>query len=454
MIVPPRPERDAERVAALHGYALLDTPGEPDFDDLAGLAALICGVPIAAVSLVDAERQWFKANIGLEAAETPRDVAFCAHAIAGTGVFVVPDAAADDRFAGNPLVTGGPMIRFYAGAPLVNRDGHALGTLCVIDREPRELGEERIAALAAIARQAVSLMELRRQAQALRTLVAEREATQRARDELEGQLRHAQRLQSVGTLAVGLANEVEAPMQVVAENLRFVERAALSLLGLLGGTLNPTRSVQELIGRLTAADLPFIESQLPRSLARCHDGIARVIRLIEAMQRFSGSPGDMAVTDLNQCLRDTLRVCEHDYRYVADVVTELDELPPVLANSGDMNQVFRNLIVNAAQAIEHTGRRGRIAVRTKCVDGRAVIRIEDNGCGIEDAIRERIFDPFFTTRADLDAAGQGLSIAHSIVVRRHGGSMNFESIAGLGTRFIVSLPLNGPAELAGPGEPA
>ena len=141
---------------------MLDTPEEDEFDDIARLAAHICGTPIALVSLVDAKRQWFKARVGVEARETPRDMAFCAHAILGSDTLVVGDAAKDERFAENPLVTGDPLIRFYAGAPLITPMGHALGTLCAIDRRPREMEPSALDALAALARQVVVILEHRR----------------------------------------------------------------------------------------------------------------------------------------------------------------------------------------------------------------------------------------------------------------------------------------------------
>jgi CheY-like chemotaxis protein len=153
---------EAERLQALCDYGVLDTLPEQAYDDIAGLAALVCHAPIALVSLVDDRRQWFKARFGLSAPETPRELAFCAHTIQQGDLLVVPDAAADPRFASNPLVTGDPRIRFYAGAPLTTPDGHNLGTLCVLDRSPRTLTALQREALRALARQAMAQLELRR----------------------------------------------------------------------------------------------------------------------------------------------------------------------------------------------------------------------------------------------------------------------------------------------------
>lgn len=163
MIKPQKPANETQRLAALQRYAILDTPPDSAFDDLTAIAGAICATPMSTVSLIDAERQWFKGRRGLEAEETPRDLAFCAHAILEPEkVLVVPDARDDARFQGNPLVTGDPNIRFYAGAPLVTPDGYPVGTLCVLDDQPRELAPFQIKALEALSRQVTHLMELRR----------------------------------------------------------------------------------------------------------------------------------------------------------------------------------------------------------------------------------------------------------------------------------------------------
>ena len=159
----PLPANEADRIATLQALQLLDTAAEQSYDDLTMLAAMICDTPIALVSLVDSDRQWFKSRVGLDAVQTPRELAFCAHAILNPDeLLMVPDATQDSRFAGNPLVADGPKIRFYAGAPLVTPEGHAIGTLCVIDRKPHTLSEDQQAALHALARQTMAQMELRR----------------------------------------------------------------------------------------------------------------------------------------------------------------------------------------------------------------------------------------------------------------------------------------------------
>ena len=177
MIPATAPQNEPERLGALREYEILDTEAEEKFDDLTLLARHICDTPIALISFVDADRQWFKSRIGLTTSQTPRAVSFCGHAILEEDVMVVPDTAADERFADNPMVTGAPGIRFYAGAPLLTSTGYALGTLCVIDRKPRELTAEQLDALRALARQVVAQLELRRR------LKRERQEAKEAIDE-------------------------------------------------------------------------------------------------------------------------------------------------------------------------------------------------------------------------------------------------------------------------------
>ena len=163
----PVPRNEAKRLKVLWQYDVLDTVPEEVFDDLTELAAYICEAPIAMISLIDEDRQWFKAKVGVSVNETCRDISFCAHAIVNEGLFVVPDASRDERFKHNPLVTADPRIRFYAGAPLITPDGHAMGTLCVLDKVPRALRPEQEKALRVLAHHVMTQLELRRHAREL-----------------------------------------------------------------------------------------------------------------------------------------------------------------------------------------------------------------------------------------------------------------------------------------------
>lgn len=178
----PIPKNDARRIKVLWQYEILDTVPEEVFDDLTELAARICEAPIALITLVDENRQWFKSKVGVSINETSRDISFCGHAIEQSDLFIVPDATLDKRFAENPLVKSDPKIRFYAGAPLITPDGHALGTLCVIDKVPRELRPDQKQALRVLARHVMTQLELRRHS---RELARAHEAHEQVESELK-----------------------------------------------------------------------------------------------------------------------------------------------------------------------------------------------------------------------------------------------------------------------------
>ncbi len=214
------PSNESERLRTLKLLKILNTDAEEDFDDLTRLAAQICGVPISAVSLIDTNRQWFKSKVGLSVSETPRDAAFCAHTILKNELFIVPNAANDERFAKNPLVTGDPNIRFYAGAPLVTEEGHALGSLCVIDTVPRELRSEQKEALVSLARQTMNLISLRWRASELSAANDDLNREISKREEAEKNLRLLDR--AIAAISEGiLISDVQSDNKIIYANDSF-----------------------------------------------------------------------------------------------------------------------------------------------------------------------------------------------------------------------------------------
>jgi GAF domain-containing protein len=192
------PVPDAERLAALEKYAILDTEPEHAFDDLTLLASYVCKTPIALISLIDEDRQWFKSKVGISLSETPREVAFCSIAIQQSDVMVVPDTLKDERFRNNPLVVSEPRIRFYAGAPLITEEGYALGTLCVVDQKPREFGPDQKEALGALSRLVLAQLEFRRNLMLLKEVLTDRTETEHERE------RELVKLQQTLTRVLGL----------------------------------------------------------------------------------------------------------------------------------------------------------------------------------------------------------------------------------------------------------
>ncbi|MBA4284882.1 MAG: hypothetical protein C0434_05055 [Xanthomonadaceae bacterium] len=279
----------------------------------------------------------------------------------------------------------------------------------------------------------------------------------REQRKLELDLRQAQKLESLGQLAAGIAHEINTPMQFVGDNLHFIHES----FDALGKVVDAGIAIRE--GRLAAeafdstlaeADVEFLRRRVPRAIDRSIEGVHRVAGIVEAMKRFSHPRSELAEVDVNASLADALIVAHNQYKYLADVVTDYGALPRILAHGSDLNQVFLNLLVNAAHAIEAhgDGRRGTISVRTDRVGDQVRVRIGDTGTGIPEAIRQRVFDPFFTTKAVGKGTGQGLAIARNVVVDRHHGSLDFDTEVGVGTTFAIRLPVAGPGTLPPDGE--
>jgi PAS domain S-box-containing protein len=275
---------------------------------------------------------------------------------------------------------------------------------------------------------------------------------------LEGQLAQAQKLESIGQLAAGIAHEINTPIQFVADNLAFLDdafREALTLVSRGRALAEQCRASGVALEALDAldqagrdADWEYLETEIPSAIAQSKEGVERVAGIVQAMKEFS-HPGVEAKVciDLNHAITTTVTVARHEWRYAAEVQLDLaPNLPPIPCYPGEINQVMLNLIVNAAHAIAavsaETGEKGHIRVTTR-LDGDFVeIQVADTGSGIPEAIRHRVFDPFFTTKEVGRGTGQGLAIAHSVVVGKHGGSIRFESKLGVGTTFYVRLPIS------------
>lgn len=277
------------------------------------------------------------------------------------------------------------------------------------------------------------------------------------RKQLELDLRHAQKLESVGQLAAGVAHEINTPVQFVGDSLTFLsealvdfqavrktECAALEVALAAGVAQDEIRAVNEIAEEV---DLDFIVEELPGAVARAQDGIERVATIVRAMKEFA-HPGaeEKAPVNLNRTVETTITMATAEFKYVADVRTNLGELPDVMCIVGDINQVLLNLIVNAAHAIEERLKtqpepRGLIEVATRVDEGRVLIEIRDNGTGVPAEVQAKVFDPFFTTKEVGKGTGQGLALAHRIIVERHAGELRLSSPEEGGAVFSIWLPL-------------
>jgi two-component system, NtrC family, sensor kinase len=273
---------------------------------------------------------------------------------------------------------------------------------------------------------------------------------------LESQLRHAQKMEGVGQLAAGIAHEINTPTQFVMDNLTFLRdswKSAHELLEQYRGAVQRMAGAvpDEIAGRLKqaeqACDLEFIRDEVPRAIEQSLDGSRRVAKIVRAMKEFSHpDSAEKTATDLNRAVESTITVARNEWKYVSEVVKEFDDqLPAVVCYPGDINQVVLNLLVNAAHAIKEKvkdGEKGQITVRTRMTGEDVEISVSDNGSGIPEAIRNRVFEPFFTTKEVGKGTGQGLALAYTVVVKKHGGKIWFESEAGKGTTFFITLPVS------------
>jgi PAS domain S-box-containing protein len=276
------------------------------------------------------------------------------------------------------------------------------------------------------------------------------------RRELEAELRQAHKLEGIGQLSAGIAHEINTPTQFVTDDLTFLRdswKAICKLLELYRGTIRnapggwPPGANAALDEAERELDMDFIVTEVPRAIEQSLDGAQRVAKIVRAMKAFSHPDStEKTNTDLNRAIESTITVARNEWKYVAEVKTDFDEaLPAVLCYPGDINQVILNVLVNAAHAIKERGNdagKGLITIRTRTRGEFAEISVADTGTGIPEAISTRVFDPFFTTKEVGKGTGQGLSLAHSLIVKKHAGKIWFETEMGRGTTFFIDLPIN------------
>jgi PAS domain S-box-containing protein len=277
------------------------------------------------------------------------------------------------------------------------------------------------------------------------------------RERISIELRLAQKLESVGRLAAGVAHEINTPIQYVGDSIHFLKTAVDDFEKLIAAYRDAIKRLtegetsrtvlDEIVEIETRADLAFLKVEVPKAFERTLDGVDRVAGIVRAMKEFAHpDANEQRPADINHALETTLIVSRAEYKYAATLETHLQDLPEVMCNIGELNQMFLNLIVNAADAIRESGKdseTGRITLSTALNGDFVTITIADNGCGIPQENIDKVFDPFFTTKEIGKGTGQGLAITRTIVMERHGGNIDLQSKVGEGTRFIISLPIAG-----------
>jgi signal transduction histidine kinase len=568
------------RIAALGRYGILDTPAEPEFDRITALAARLFRVPTVAIVLVDAERTWSKSRYGLALPPTPRALAFCNVAIGNPDVFVVPDARADERFVGNPLVTREPGVRFYAGAPICTPDGYLIGCVELFDYRARDLSSAEREMLANLAAVVMDELELRatvgriRRDEALDGLprplapetssgahlpafrevadlrldfvthqlpaviwttdrdlhvtsaigaaldgigvepasvvgvpletvlavdetrdalidahrravagdggsldwtgrgrvwhcwleplrdpggstvgvigialdITERARLEKAVRDRDAHVVQSDRLASLGTLAAGVAHEINNPLTYVITNLGYVAERLAALAG------EPVAAPGHDGGRRA----PRLD-EIREALAEAQEGAQRVRQIVRDLRTYSRGDDDQEKTvDIHRVLEWSVNMAMNEIRHRARLVKDLGPVPGVRGTETRLGQVFINLLVNAAQAIA-AGSTADNEIRILTMtddDGRAVVCISDSGPGIAPDVLDHIFEPFFTTKPTGVGLGLGLFVCHGLI-KGMGGTLTAESPPGAGATFVVTLPPAAPAvESAGVSAPA
>lgn len=392
-----KPANESDRIKALRAYAILDTPADKHFDDLVVVASYICETPIAMVSLVDADRQWFKSKIGLEVEQTSRDVAFCGHAILEDTILEVPDATVDPRFADNALVIGDPGIRFYAGVPLITSDNFALGTLCVVDRQPRELNDAQREALAALARQVVAMIESHRAYVQVRELAKQKEEFLRV-----------------------ASHDLKNPLQAI--------QGASELLALFTEREHSSPEMREFIGMIQ--NRAEVMQRIIEDFVDCQ-------ALEDGQMRIECVPTDMA-----EVAREVVagQMGTAKSKGIAPSLLVAAPLRAVSVDRSRIAQVVENFVGNA---IKFGPPDTAIIVRLSMVRDRFRCEVIDQGPGLTDQDLPKLFTRYARLSAQPTggeiSTGLGLAICRQLI-EAHGGQIGAGNNEGKGATFWFEVP--------------
>lgn len=391
MIAPAIPADEKQRLHALKQYKILDTSPEQDYDELVQLASSICEVPISLITLIDSDRQWFKAKIGIDGEETTRETAFCAHAIHHEELMVVEDATKDERFHDNPYVLGDPDVRFYAGMPLINPEGYKLGTLCVIDKVPRKLNALQEQALKVLSNQVIKLFEIRKKNEELSRL-----------NEMQNKM-----------LSV-IAHDVRGPLNSLQVLLEFID---------------PSEADSD--------EMKEVLQDAMKLVGNGRDLLENMLSWAGSMQKENGFyPEDTAIAPLVDALLQA-----HEVKAKSKGLKLINQVADDLKAEIDkqmLNFILRNLLTNA---LKFTAQ-GEITVGGEAIENGVRLFVKDTGCGIAEADLPKLmrWDQRFTTRGTQKerGAGVGLLLATEFI-HRHDGELKVESTVGVGTTMYFTL---------------
>lgn len=396
---PEIPANDKQRIAQLKSYNILNTLPEDDYDFITKMASLICNVPISLISLVDDDRQWFKSKLGLDSSQTDRNVSFCAHAINDpNNVFYIKDASIDIRFSDNPLVTSNPNIRFYAGVPLVDREGFALGTLCVIDNKPKELSAEQLSVLNSLSRQVVNLLELRKN-----------------RIEVE----KANRLLKFKN------KELEEFTYITSHDLQEPVRSITTLLEII--STNYSRQIdkegQEMMRYVVGAGYRM-KALILGLLDYSRLGKDKVVDKIDCKEILEGVQEDLR-----------LRIKE------SNATIHIGKLPDTIVGfKTELRLLFQNLLSNAIKFAK-TNVPPVINIECTVLENHWQFCVSDNGIGIEKQYKTRIFKIFQRLHGRDEYEGHGLGLTHCRkIIELHNGKIWVNSTLNKGSQFYFTIP--------------